>query len=79
MARKKKAEGRSRGRPPKDTSGWTKPRQFRLSEETLAELDRLAEHLTRETGVIHSRTDAIRYAARHTVKALGLARQEGSK
>jgi hypothetical protein len=79
MARKKKAEGPGPGRPPKDISGWTKPRQFRLSEETLAELDRLAAHLTRETGVTHSRTDAIRYAARHTAKALGLSGREGSK
>lgn len=42
----------------------TTPRQFRLSEATLEELDRIAAHIEAETGVTASRADAIRFAAR---------------
>jgi hypothetical protein len=50
----------------------TIPRQFRLGQETLEELDRIAEHIKQDTGVPASRADAIRYAARATIKALGI-------
>lgn len=40
------------------------PRQFRLSPETLADLDLIADTLSRETGLTFTRTDAVRYSAR---------------
>ena len=49
------------------TSNETIPRQFRLSQDTLDEIDRLAAHLGLSTGIEHSRTDVIRYAVRRTV------------
>jgi hypothetical protein len=52
------------------TPGETVPRQFRLKSETLADLDEIAEHLTRTTGIAASRTDALRYAARQTADSL---------
>lgn len=48
----------------KKTTGATTPSQFRLSPETLAELDLIAADRTEETGIAHSRTDAVRYAAK---------------
>jgi|GEM_PF-6423018 len=47
-----------------DKKGPTVPRQFRLGDDTLADLDLIAEHYTAETGIEHSRTDAVRLAAR---------------
>lgn len=44
----------------------TKPRQFRLSEETLRELSEIARHLTAELGHDQNDTDAVRYAVRQT-------------
>jgi hypothetical protein len=55
-----------------DARGKTRPRQFRLSDETLADLDKIAVHLTETNGVTYSRTDALRYAARYTARGLGL-------
>jgi hypothetical protein len=45
-------------------SGATRPRQFRLGDDALADLDLIAEHHTAETGVTHTRTDAVRLAAK---------------
>ncbi len=42
------------------------PKQFRLSPEVLADLDFIAETLTRETGMRCTRTDAVRYSAKQT-------------
>ncbi len=72
MARKKKTDAPTEKASARDISGWTKPRQFRLTDDTLAELDAIARHLSAETGVEHSRTDAIRYALRQTARSLGL-------
>ena len=47
-----------------EKKGPTVPRQFRLGDETLADLDLIAEHYTAETGIEHSRTDAVRLAAK---------------
>ena len=44
----------------KKAKGNTRPRQFRLGEDVMARLARIAAHLTRTTGVKHSRADAIR-------------------
>lgn len=43
----------------------TPPRQFRLNESVMAQLDQIAAHLdaTRPGSPPHSRADAIRYAA----------------
>ncbi len=60
----------------KPTPGETKPRQFRLSDETLAELDLIAADRTAETGVDHTRTDAIRYAAKREADRI---RRRGSE
>ena len=51
------------------TSNETIPRQFRLSQDTLDEIDRLAAHMLQATGIEHSRTDVIRYAVRRTTMA----------
>lgn len=48
----------------RESKGSTPPKQFRLGDETLADLDLIAEHHSQETGVKHSRTDAVRVAAR---------------
>lgn len=40
------------------------PSQFRLSKETRDDLDCIAADRTAETGVTHTRTDAVSYAAR---------------
>lgn len=59
--------------PKRDSSKWTTPRQFRLSDETLADLDAVAAHYTAVTGMPHTRTDVIRRLARE--KAAGLRPQ----
>jgi hypothetical protein len=43
---------------------------FRLGEDTIADLARIAEHLTALTGREHNRTDAVRWAARQAADAL---------
>lgn len=60
---KKKPAGR-------DPRGWVKGSTFRLEPGVLAELDFLAAHLSRTTGVRHTRTDAIRAAATRTASAV---------
>jgi MoaA/NifB/PqqE/SkfB family radical SAM enzyme len=41
---------------------------FRLSQETIDDLDKIAEILS-ESGVTHTRTDAIRYSARLALRS----------
>lgn len=53
----------------------TKPRQFRLTEDTLEELDMIADYLKRQTGSEQSRADAIRYATRQAI--LQMQEKEG--
>lgn len=57
--------------------GNTPPRQFRLAEETMDELQFIADHYTTETGVTHSRADAIRASARK--EAERIRKREGKK
>lgn len=52
------------------TANETIPRQFRLEESTLADLDAVAAWLTRERGHKHTRTDAVRFAAREAAKKI---------
>ena len=59
------------------TPGETVPRQFRLKAATLDDLDAIAAHLARTTGLGASRADAIRYAARRVAANLG--RQKNPK
>lgn len=51
-------------------AGETKPRQFRLNNDTLAELDAIKLWLEEETGSAQTRSDAIRYAARQAKKRI---------
>lgn len=51
-------------------AGATPPRQFRLSEEVMSQLRRIADHLTERTGVRHSRADAIRAMAKERDDAI---------
>jgi hypothetical protein len=53
-------------------TGKTKQTAFRLSDEEVELLDSIAEHLTKERSVTHSRTDAIRAAARAIAQMLGI-------
>lgn len=46
----------------------TKQRQFRLKQETLDDLDFVARCLTKDTGIEHNRTDAIRWLAHEGAK-----------
>ncbi len=55
---------------PRQAKGVTVPSQFRLKFDTLADLDAIAEYLSELTGLEASRTDAIRYAARHFLASL---------
>lgn len=50
------------------TPGVTVPTQFRLKPDTLADLDAIREHLAATSGVPHSRSDAVRFAAREVRK-----------
>lgn len=52
------------------TKNETVPTQFRLKADTLADLDLIAVALSRDTGIEHSRTDAVRAAARDMAKKL---------
>lgn len=62
----KKPTGR---RGPKPT-GVTMGTNFRLSGEVLTQLDKIAEALTRESGVPHTRTDAVRAATKREYERL---------
>lgn len=46
------------------TPGSTIPSQFRLQPDTITDLDTVAARLTEDTGITHSRTDAVRHSAR---------------
>jgi hypothetical protein len=48
----------------------TTPTQFRLSAETLADLDQIQRHLSKD-GREASRTDAVRVAARNFAQKIG--------
>lgn len=50
----------SRSAGKKKSPGTTVARSFRLEEEVMDRLQRIADHRTAETGVKHSRADAIR-------------------
>lgn len=52
--------------------GKTTPSQFRLSDDVLTALDRIAAKLS-EDGVPHSRTDAVRKSVSIAAKSLGVA------
>jgi hypothetical protein len=52
------------------TQGETKPRQFRLGEDTLAHLDVIAAHLSQATARPMSRADAVRFAAREAAEKI---------
>lgn len=54
-----------------------KNRVFRLSPETLAELDAIAATLTAQRGIRHTRTDALRHAAREAAKRMRRAKSRG--
>jgi hypothetical protein len=56
----------------KQPTNRVKVSTFRLSEEEIELLDRIAEHKGREDGAKRSRTDAIRMSARHFAAFLGL-------
>lgn len=58
------------------TPNETVPRQFRLTESTIAELDAIASHLELETGITHSRADVIRWLARREVGRLEKIRRK---
>ena len=57
-------------KPKRDASRWVKGSTFRLSDDTLADLDLIAEHLSRTTGVRHTRTDAIRATSHREAEKL---------
>ena len=50
--------------------GNTPPRQFRLEEEVMARLARIAAHLTKATGMRHSRADVIRVLSKEKDDAI---------
>lgn len=52
------------------TPNETVPSQFRLKPDTLDDLDLIARQRTEDTGVEHSRTDAIRWAAHEAAKKI---------
>jgi hypothetical protein len=60
-----------------EVKGPTKPRQFRLGEETLADLDMIAAFYSKETGIEHTRTDAVRVSAKK--EADRIRRRESGK
>ncbi len=59
-------------------NGNTTPKQFRLKDDTLADLDAIRAHLA-ESGPPASLADAVRYAARQTVKNLGKTSKKSTK
>lgn len=42
----------------------TEQRNFRLSDDTIGQLDEIAKSLTEQRGLKHTRTDAIRHCAK---------------
>ncbi len=60
--------------PKQNTAGHTKPSQFRLGAEVLADLDLIALTLTTETGIPHTRTDAVRLAAKREADRIRIKR-----
>ncbi len=58
------------------TPNETLPRQFRLKAESLADLDLIAAHLTAASGIEHTRSDAVRWAARREAEKI---RKKSSK
>jgi hypothetical protein len=52
---------------------------FRLSEETRADLDLIAEHHARETGAPANRSDALRLAAKREADRIRRAEKRGEK
>jgi hypothetical protein len=59
------------------TQKATTPSQFRLSGDTLAELDAIAAQLSADNGTEANRTDAVRYASRQAF--LRLRKKDGTK
>ena len=57
--------------------GPTVPRQFRLGDDTLADLDLIAEHHGAEMGLPLNRSDAVRRAAK--LEADRIRRLKGAK
>lgn len=55
---------------PQVKSNATTPTQFRLKPDTLADLDAIASWLSAANGIAHTRTDAVRYAARQLAKKI---------
>lgn len=51
-------------------AGVTPPTQMRLKPDTLADLDLIAEARSQETGITHTRTDAVRFAAKREADRL---------
>jgi hypothetical protein len=60
----------------KEAKDVSKNRVFRLSDSVVAEMDHLAEILTEETGLKHSRADVLRVAVRDLSKKLGNGRKK---
>lgn len=60
----------------KPTPGTTTPTQFRIGDDTKADLDLIAEDRTAETGIPHTRTDAVRYATRREADRIRKKRSE---
>jgi len=54
----------------KRVDGRIVPRQFRLEEEVMERLQRIADYYTETTGVKHSRADAIRLMAKERDDAI---------
>jgi hypothetical protein len=52
------------------TANETKQSQFRLSMETLSQLDQIAKWLKKETGIDATRSDVIRYLAHDGLKKI---------
>jgi hypothetical protein len=69
------------GRKPKTAgqAGPTVPRQFRLGDDTLADLDLIAEHYTVENRKKQSRADAIRIAAKQLADKLRKKQEGGTQ
>jgi hypothetical protein len=68
-----------RARGGEGKAGLTRPAQFRLGPETRAALDLIAAHHTAVTGVNHTRTDAVRLAAKREADRIRKAKRRGGK
>jgi hypothetical protein len=60
----------------KEQKKYITPRQFRLSDDTLADLDFIAAFHSKETGSPHNRTDAVRVAVKR--EADRIRRKDGA-